>query len=158
MHMNTNSMLEETGQVIALEGEYAIIETQQRSSCGQCKSADSCGTSVLSGLFKAHRNQVRVKNHLGLSVGDKAVIGINESILLSTAALAYMLPLIIMILLSVITSLSGVSDNMSFVAGLLGLFSGMKIANHIMARSQWNNSNEIVLLRNANEPLISISS
>lgn len=150
------SMLEETGRVIAIEGAYAVIETQQRSACGHCNVGDSCGTSVLAGLFSKRRNKVRLLNHLNLSVGEGAIIGINESVLLSTAVLAYLLPLLLMIMFAVITNLLGFGDAVSFVFSMLGLFAGMQLTNRIMGNKDYQ-SREIVLLRNANESLIQLA-
>lgn len=144
------AMLEETGTVVAVEGGYAVIETQARSACGHCNVGDSCGTSVLAGLFSKRRNKVRLKNHLNLSEGDMAVIGINESVLLSTAVLAYMLPLILMITFAVIASLSGFGDDINFGFSLLGLFAGMHITNRIMGNKDYQ-AREIVLLRHVDE-------
>lgn len=147
------AMLEETGKVVAIEGRYAVIETQQRSACGHCNVGDSCGTSVLAGLFSKRRNRVRLENHLNLSVGDQAVIGINESVLLSTAMMAYLLPLLMMITLTVISSLSGFGDGINFLVGMLGLFGGMMISNRIMGDKDYQ-AREIVLLRSASQSII----
>jgi sigma-E factor negative regulatory protein RseC len=151
--MNEATMLEETGKVVAIEGRYVVIETQQRSACGHCNVGDSCGTSVLAGLFSKRRNRVRLENHLDLSVGDQAVIGINESVLLSTAVMAYLLPLLMMITLAVISSLSGFGDGINFVVGMLGLFIGMMISNRIMGDKDYQ-AREIVLLRSASQSII----
>ncbi len=151
--MSESSMLEETGLVIAVEDRFAVIETQQRSACGHCGVSDSCGTSVLAGLFKKRRHTVRLLNHLNLTVGDSAVIGINESVLLSTAVIAYMLPLVMMIALAVTINLLGFGDNISFIFSMLGLFLGMQISNRIMGNKDFQ-SREIVLLRHANESVV----
>jgi len=143
-------MLEETGTVIALEGAYAVIETQPRSACGHCNVGDSCGTSVLAGLFSKRRNKVRLINHLQLNKGDTAVIGINESVLLSTAVLAYMLPLILMIAFAVSASAMGAADEINFLFSMMGLFVGMQITNRIMGDRECQ-SREIVLLRKVNQ-------
>jgi len=148
--LNETAMLEESGMVVAIEGSYAVIEIQRVSACGQCNVGDSCGTSVLAGLFSGRSNQVRLLNHLGLSVGDTAVIGINQSVLLITAVLAYMLPLILMIAFSVIANLSMLSDGINFIFSLLGLFVGMQITNRIMRDKEYQ-TQEIVLLRNADK-------
>ena len=148
-----NSMLEATGQVIAVEGDYAVIETEQRSACSSCGSGDSCGTSVLSGLFSKRRNRIRLLNHLNLAQGDMAVIGINESVLLTTAVMAYMLPLILMIAFSLLSHWMGFGDGISFVSSLSGLFVGMQVTNSIMDNKDYE-QREIVLLRNANESLV----
>lgn len=146
--MNETHMLEETGRVVAVNGHYAVIEIQKRSACGHCHSGDSCGTSVLAGLFSNHRQKVTLENHLNLSEGDQVVIGINETVLLSTAVMAYMLPLLLMIGLAVISNLSGMGDGFSFVSSMVGLFAGMRISNRIMGNKDFQ-SKEIVLLRNA---------
>lgn len=150
--LNETAMLEEIGVVVAIEGgyegSYAVIETQRVSACGHCNVGDSCGTSVLAGLFSGRSNQVRLLNHLGLSIGDTAVIGINQSVLLITAVLAYMLPLVLMIAFSVIANLSMLSDGINFIFSLLGLFVGMQITNRIMRGKEYQ-TQEIVLLRSA---------
>lgn len=150
MNNTDASMLEETGRVIAVEGPYAVIETQPRSACGHCNVGNSCGTSVLAGLFSRRRNRVRLVNHLGLQVGDQAVIGINESVLLSTAIMAYLLPLLLMLGFAITTDLLGYGDQISFASSMLGLFAGMQITNRIMDNKDFQ-SREILLLRNANE-------
>ena len=76
--MNTATLLEETGKVIAVNGAYAVIEMQQRSACGHCNQGDQCGTSMVAGLFSARRQRLHLMNHLALSVGDTAVVGISE--------------------------------------------------------------------------------
>ncbi len=148
--LNETAMLEESGMVVAIEGGYAVIEIQRVSACGHCNVGDSCGTSVLAGLFSGRSNQVRLLNHLGLSIGDTAVIGINQSVLLITAVLAYMLPLILMIAFSVIANLSMLSDGINFIFSLLGLFVGMQITNRIMRDKEYQ-TQEIVLLRSADK-------
>ncbi len=146
--LNETAMLEESGTVIAIEGDYAVIETQRVSACGHCNVGESCGTSVLAGIFGNSHNQVRLINHLGLLVGDTAIIGINQSVLLITAVLAYMLPLILMIAFSVIANLSMLSDGINFIFSLLGLFTGMQITNRIMRNKEYQ-AQEIILLRSA---------
>ena len=81
------------------------------------------------------------------------MIGINESVLLSTAVMAYLLPLLMMITLAVISSLSGFDDGINFIVGMLGLFSGMIISNRIMGDKDYQ-AREIVLLRSASQSSI----
>jgi sigma-E factor negative regulatory protein RseC len=150
MNNGHGSMLEETGRVVELQGGYALIETQPRSACGHCNQGDNCGTSVLSGLFSRRRSRLRLLNHLGLQPGDQAVIGINESVLLSTAVMAYLLPLLLMIGCAVMADVLAYGDQVSFGASMLGLFAGMRITNRIMGNKDFQ-SREIILLRNANE-------
>ena len=146
-------MIEETGLIVEADADYAVIETQRTSACDQCHSNDECGTSVLSSLFGDKRQRIRLENHLGLKTGDRAVIGINEHVLLKTALLAYMLPLVLMIVVSVFMSVSGASDSLVFVAGLLTLVAGLMISNRITKREGFG-KNDITLLRNASEIVV----
>ncbi len=146
---NQTVMLEETGTVVAIDGNYAIIEIQARSACDHCNMDDSCGTSVLSSLFSKRRNKVHLINHLNLSEGDMAIIGINESVILSAAILAYMFPLILMITFAVIINLLGFNDTVDFAFSLLGLLFGMQIINHIM-KNKDHQKKDIILLRKIN--------
>jgi len=157
--MNDINMIEENGKVIAVDGAFAVIETQARSACGHCNVGDSCGTSVLAGLFSKRRNNVRLENHLNLCVGDYAVIGINESVLLTTAIMAYMLPIALMIAFAVVANMAGIGDGINFLFSMLGLFAGMHISNRIMRNKDLQDgtqSQQIVLLRNASEAITSI--
>ncbi|MBT8117314.1 MAG: SoxR reducing system RseC family protein, partial [Gammaproteobacteria bacterium] len=36
-------MLEETGRVVAIDGEYAWIESERTPSCGGCAARRGCG-------------------------------------------------------------------------------------------------------------------
>lgn len=152
--VNASGLIEETGEVVELQGGWAVIETRSRSACDHCATGNACGTSVLASVFGQRRNRVRLNNHLGVSVGDNVVIGIHESVLLSTAILAYMLPLLLMIGCALLAAnLLESSDDMTFIASMLGLFAGMAMSNRIMGDKDYQ-ARDIMLLRNANEAVI----
>jgi sigma-E factor negative regulatory protein RseC len=141
-----DAMLEHTGTVIEVDENTALIETVRRSACGHCSSGDSCGTSVLAGLFNKRGNFVRVSNHLHLQPGDQAVLGIAESTLLRAALWAYMVPLIVMIAFAMFASAAGFSDGYVFIASMAGLFNGLYLARLVRTRRV---TDDIVLLRAA---------
>jgi sigma-E factor negative regulatory protein RseC len=146
MSAGDDAMLEHTGTVIEADEHTALIETVRRSACGQCSSGDSCGTSVLAGLFKQRGNRVRVCNHLHLKPGDQAVLGIAESTLLRAALWAYLAPLIVMLAFAMFTASAGFSDGYVFAASVVGLFNGLYLAGLMRTRKV---TDDIVLLRAA---------
>jgi sigma-E factor negative regulatory protein RseC len=146
MSSGYEAMLEHTGTVIEADEHSALIETVRRSACGHCSSGDSCGTSVLAGLFNKRGNFVRVSNHLHLKPGDQAVLGIAESTLLRAALWAYMVPLIVMIAFAMFASAAGFSDGYVFIASMAGLFNGLYMARLVRMRRV---TDDIVLLRAA---------
>jgi sigma-E factor negative regulatory protein RseC len=125
-------MVEEHGIVVAVDGDSAWVETQPKSACGHCNVGSSCGTSLLAKWFARKRNRVQVKNQLGLQPGDGAVVGINEQVLTKAAFMAYMMPLLCMIVLAMAASGLGVKDASVALCSLLGLGLGlvlMKVLN-----------------------------
>ena len=118
-------MIEESGVVVAVEGEFVWVETQAKSACGHCNVGSSCGTSVLAKVFANKRNRVQVLNHLGLQEGDGAVIGISDEMVTRAAFMAYMLPLVFMLVISMMVSGMGANNGVVALSSLLGLMGGL---------------------------------
>jgi len=118
-------MLEETGLVTAVDGEFAWVETQAKSACGHCNVSNNCGTSVLAKWFSPRKNQVRVLNHLNLQPGVTAVVGVADDVLIKAAFIAYMIPLLAMISFAIAGSISGMNNIFVVVSSLMGLMAGL---------------------------------
>jgi sigma-E factor negative regulatory protein RseC len=118
-------MVEETGVVTAINGEFAWIETQPKSVCGHCNVAKSCGTSVLAKWFSRKRNEVQVINELNLQPGDSAVVGVSNEVLIKAAFIAYMLPLLAMVTLAILGSLLGANTIGVILCSVTGLIAGL---------------------------------
>ncbi|MCW8919331.1 MAG: SoxR reducing system RseC family protein [Gammaproteobacteria bacterium] len=86
-------MVEESGLVVATEGEMAWVETSRRSSCGSCE-AKGCGTGALSQVLGRRRQRLRVKNPIAAATGDAVVLGLPEAALLQGAVVVYLVPLL----------------------------------------------------------------
>lgn len=86
-------MLEESGKVVALEGEHAWVETSRRSSCGSCE-AKGCGTGALSQILGNKSQKLRVRNPIGAKPGEKVILGVAESALIKGSLAVYLVPLL----------------------------------------------------------------
>jgi sigma-E factor negative regulatory protein RseC len=86
-------MIEESGRVVATDGDDAWVETSRRSSCGSC-GAKGCGTGTLSEILGRKTQQLRVKNPVGAEPGDLVVLGISESALIKGSLAVYLVPLL----------------------------------------------------------------
>jgi len=90
-------MICEQGKVVAIEDGKAFVEVIQQSSCQACSANKACGTKVIKGLFQAKRHYLKLSfAHLAESpkIGDAVEIEINESALLLSSLMVYILPLI----------------------------------------------------------------
>lgn len=91
-------MIEEQAQVVAVQGTRVQIHAEPRSGCSSCAASGSCGTSLLDRVFSRRALELWVESDLSVRVGDQVVVGIEEGVLLRAAALAYLVPLVLMIL------------------------------------------------------------
>ena len=87
-------MIEESGQVVEVQGEFAWIESERTSSCGSCAVRKGCGTSALAKVLGQRRVRLRVLNRINAAVGDNVVIGIAESGLVRGSLAVYAVPLL----------------------------------------------------------------
>lgn len=86
-------MLEETGQVVDVEGDFAWVESERQSTCGSCSARKGCGTGVIAKVLGRKRMRLRVVNRIGARVGDQVVIGIAESGVVRGSLAVYAMPL-----------------------------------------------------------------
>lgn len=121
-------MIEETAHVVSVEGQFAWVETERRSSCGSC-SAKGCGTGALSKILGARVQRIRVRDPIGTRVGDSVILGIEERVLLLGSLMVYIVPLLLMLgggLLGELLAPQWEADaeGLSLLFGVVGLASG----------------------------------
>lgn len=90
-------MIEETVLVVKTDDEFAWVDAQRQSACGQCSAQKGCGTGVLAGVFGKKMSNIKVINSAHAKAGDLVVIGLRESSLLKSAMISYLLPLILIL-------------------------------------------------------------
>lgn len=117
-------MLEESGQVIAVEQGMVWVGTIARSSCSHC-SSDNCSTSVIARLFGMKRNRLLLNNHLQARPGDRVVIGIPDTVLVKASLWAYLLPILSLLLTAVVSSMADLAYGYQALAALSGLALGL---------------------------------
>ena len=86
-------MIEESGRVVAVEGDFAWIESERTSVCGSCAVRKGCGTSAIARVLGQRRTRLRVVNCINARVGDEVVVGISESGLVRGSLAVYAAPL-----------------------------------------------------------------
>lgn len=88
-------MIEESGRVVAVEDGAVWVETLRRSTCSACSANAGCGQGLMEKLgVGQRRGYVRALSDLQLAVGDTVVIGVREELLVQSALLVYLLPLL----------------------------------------------------------------
>lgn len=122
-------MIEERGEVTAVNPPYAMVVTQRRSSCGSC-STKGCGTGALSELFAVRSQDMKVLNPIDARVGDQVVLGLEESAFLRGSLAVYIVPILLMIAGGVLGEMMApalsiqTSEYVSLPAAFAGLAAG----------------------------------
>lgn len=134
-------MIEESGRIVRLDGDYAVVDTERRSSCNSCSVQKGCGSGSLAQLFGTRTHQIRALNRIGAQAGDEVVLGIDETMLVRGSILVYLLPLLGLIAggllgqtLSPQLNLSG-SELPSILGALAGL--GLSFAWLVRRNRHW---------------------
>jgi sigma-E factor negative regulatory protein RseC len=90
-------MIEQTAVVIRTEGQFALVEAQRESSCGQCSAKKGCGTGVLENSLGRRAMQMKAINQCDAKVGDEVVVAVPEKGFIKSAFFTYLLPLLLML-------------------------------------------------------------
>jgi len=143
-------MLETEGVVIKAGEEGAYVETSRASACGSCSGKQSCGTASLSQLLGSKVASFKVLNPIGAAVGERVVIGLEEAALLKSSALAYLLPLALLLAGAITGNLLASADMKDTYAAWgsgIGLMFGFVTLKLITAKAGTQRQFQPVILR-----------
>jgi sigma-E factor negative regulatory protein RseC len=131
-------MIETRAIVIRVEGKEALVESTQGGGCGHCDSENGCGSGKLSQLFCTEPRRFRVLNASNAQIGALVQVTLGEGVLLHSALLMYMLPLVFLLCGAVIgahwANGTASSEVFSAVGGFTGLALGFAMARLMSLR------------------------
>jgi len=141
-------MIEETGQVVDVQGQFAWVESARRSACGGCASQEGCGTGVIARAFGNRSVTLKVLNRIDARVGERVVIGISETGLVRGALAVYALPLVTLFAGALCGHwLAGGSDLAAIAGAVAGLAAGLAWLSRFSRRTRTDASFQPVVLR-----------
>jgi sigma-E factor negative regulatory protein RseC len=146
-------MIEETGQVVDVQGAFAWIESERTSTCGACNVRKGCGTAALAKVLGQRRVHLRVINRINARVGDAVVIGISESGLVRGSLAVYAVPLAGLFAGAIAGDVlgkyffSGGSDPLAIAGALAGLAAGLFWLKRFSRRTEKDAAYQPVILR-----------
>jgi len=157
MSDSVEDMIEAEATVVAREASAVWVETRRRSGCSQCASASQCAPSLLGSLLGNGQVRLRLSNTLGVSPGERVVVGLPGGALVRAALLAYLLPLLSLVLGAGLASLWTEREAPLVLAALTGLGAGLLLAARVARRLEQHHPERPRLLRrSASAPTCSI--
>ena len=146
-------MLEESGQVVDLDGHFAWVESERRSTCGSCTARTGCGTGVIARVLGRKRIRLRAVNRIDAAIGDHVVIGIAETGVVRGSLAVYAAPLAALLGGAIVGQLAGsyllqtASDLPSIAGAAGGFFVGLVWLGRFSRTTQTDAAYQPVLLR-----------
>lgn len=148
-------MIEEEGQVVTVSGALAEVTCERRSACGGCSVSGACGTSLLERYLGRRPLALQAANRIGARPGDRVVVGIPDATLPQAAFVAYLMPLLVMLLgalggdwLADLIRASW-SQGLILLGGILGLGLGFRWSAGFSNRRAQDPRYQAVILRRA---------
>lgn len=120
-------MIEETGEVLAVQSDGVLVQTVRQSACSSCTAAKGCGQKLLASVGQGQRFEVLAENPMKLSVevGDQVVLGLAETALLKASMLAYLLPLLLLAIFASLAEWLAAPEWVVVIAAIGGLAAGL---------------------------------
>jgi len=126
-------MIQEKALVVSSNAQYAWVSPLSVASCSGCPSAASCSSSFLNSMLKQKSERtVKIDNLDGVSAGEHVIVGIHSVNLIFSSMLAYLLPILCLVLFSLIGHVF-FSELTSIILGIFGLAFGLFAANSAAA-------------------------
>lgn len=151
-------MIEEEARVIAIDAQWALIAVEKTSSCGGCHANQSCGTRSIADYFNFKPPQIRVRNRIGAKAGDRVLVSVSDSTLVSVSLLMYIVPLLLMIAGAVFVRMLPIEhtgEGWQILAGLAGLAGGLLLVRSVSTRYFDGSSVRLErILRSSSRPVI----
>ena len=157
-------MIEERAVILSLESEAsaadstATLEIERKIACGLCGQTRGCGNSIWGKLFAHQSTAFKAQNLINAKVGDSVIVGINESALLKSALLLYMLPLASMLIGAILATQIHDTNGYAMLGALIGLVLGFVwVKGHTMSSNYFKLQQPVILRLATQETTVSFN-
>lgn len=125
-------MVEEIATVVNVEADGVWLQTKVVSSCQSCSAQDSCTSGVVAKAMTRRDYRFFLPQATPeLCVGQQVRIGIAEDVLVKSALLVYLLPLLMFIAALGLAYAGGWNEVLQLIVGLVGGSFGMLLARQL---------------------------
>ncbi len=146
------AIVTETAEVVAVEGDHVWVETERKAVCDACAVQKGCGSGIISRMFRK-RARLRIDNSIGARLGERVVIGLEDSALVRASLAVYLMPLVWMLLGAIGGQLLAnalgweQADGAAAIGGVIGLLAGFAWLRRYARHSAGSHAHQPSLLR-----------
>ncbi len=118
-------MIETTARVVSADNGTILVEPENESGCGGCKSRSACGVSGLGKYFSGNRKAIEVHCDAGVRPGDELQLSMSEGDMLKSGLLAYLLPSVLALIGAGVGASLDIGDVGAVLGAALGVAAGL---------------------------------
>jgi sigma-E factor negative regulatory protein RseC len=144
-------MIEEHAIILSIENqsEYqpvATIEVVRKTACGLCGKTRGCGNALWGKMFAHKTTSFKAQNSIDAKVGQSVIVGIDESALMKSALLLYIVPLVTMFIGAILASQVSGSELVAMLGAVVGVMVGyFWVKAHTAGRTYYQNHRPKIL-------------
>jgi sigma-E factor negative regulatory protein RseC len=113
----------------------ATIEIVRKTACGLCGQTQGCGNAFWGKLFAHKAMSFQAQNTIDAQVGQSVIVGIDETAVMKSALILYLLPLVTMLFGAILAAHIVDTDAMAMIGAAIGLVVGyFWVKAHIAGR------------------------
>lgn len=133
------------------------VEIFQQSTCGSCEAKGACGQGVLSRWLSRGSHSIRVLCDKGqadlFTVGQWVDIGVPDGVVLKASLMAYLLPLLSMIVVAAVfdSLFQYGGDLFALIGGIVGFIAGLALVRRYEHKHLNSRQNQPQLLTLSNK-------
>ncbi|MCB1890168.1 MAG: SoxR reducing system RseC family protein [Rhodocyclaceae bacterium] len=125
-------MIEVPGEVIERQDSMVRVRAAARSGgCGRCNEPGGCGSAKVGSMFRAEHADIWVEDRLGVEMGERVLVCLDEGVSMQAALLGYMIPVVGIVIgaaIGVFVGGDASADGAAVVGALAGLGGGVLVS------------------------------
>lgn len=144
-------MIEKKAIIVSTHQGNAVVKAEN-TSCNSCSTKSGCSTKGF--LFSPTKDvsEYKVLNPIHAKPGDRVIVGLASDGLLKSSLLAYLLPLLSLLVFAFLGNelfiSMGVSGELgAILMGITGLLVGLRFANTVVQNTELKDDLQPVILR-----------
>ncbi|MCW8333677.1 SoxR reducing system RseC family protein [Vibrio sp. SCSIO 43135] len=140
------------------KGYRVELSCEQQTSCSSCSSQKSCGTGIVSKAVGNKALSWQLTTQKGVSKGEVVEIGFPEKSLIQSAAVVYIVPLLMMMFGALIgqwllAPVFSMGEGIVILSSVLFAWGGFTIAKRLATKLEQASKQQVILLRVLGKPL-----
>jgi sigma-E factor negative regulatory protein RseC len=111
--------------VHGVDGDTALVETENGGGCGRCNEPGGCRSGLIAGMFAPGPRTYRIANTIRAQAGQRVLVCLPDGAVLRSAIAGYLVPVLGVVLGAVLGHAAAGTDPATALGAVTGLGLGL---------------------------------